>query len=140
MREQRRQAYTHTSHVYVDVLHSLRECADALRGAHGELAGERLALARRAVTDLQVAVFDLRLWGPQEIVSVTKNLRRSAHRALDALTRWHDAVVQGQEYERLEREYHETVDALGEPYADYMRIAASTLGVPETRPPAIGGP
>lgn len=55
VREQRRQHYTRTSHLYVEVLNAHRDCADALRKGREELASERLAAAARAVTDLQLA-------------------------------------------------------------------------------------
>ncbi|WP_158727313.1 hypothetical protein [Streptomyces sp. NRRL S-31] len=130
VREQRRQAYTRTSHLYVEVLHNLRACADALSQGQRDLAAERQALTNRAVIDLQIAVFDLRLWGPPEIVAVAKDLRRSANRAFDVLVRWRDAVASDQDCEHLLREYNQAVDVLGDPYAEYMRVAADTLGVP----------
>ncbi|MFJ4279034.1 hypothetical protein [Streptomyces massasporeus] len=130
VREQRRQAYTRTSHLYVEVLHSLRSCGDALSRAQGDLAAERLQFTDRAVTDLQIAVFDLRLWGPHEIVAVAKDLRRSANRARDVLVRWHDSLTSRQECDHLESEYNEAMGQLGDPYAEYMEIAARTLAVP----------
>ncbi|MGW6405066.1 hypothetical protein [Streptomyces sp. NPDC055134] len=127
MREQRRQHYTRTSHLYVEVLNAHRDCADALRKGREELASERLAAAARAVTDLQIAVFDLRLWGPREIVSVAKGLRGAASRALDALIQWHDAMLLGRECQLLQHDYDEAMNVLGDPYTDYMRTAADTL-------------
>ncbi|MFE7012120.1 hypothetical protein ACFVAQ_16675 [Streptomyces sp. NPDC057651] len=46
------------------------------------------------------------------------------------MSEWHDAVPSGQEWENLRHAYAEAMNALGDPYADYMEIAAATLGTP----------
>ncbi|POX39762.1 hypothetical protein C3486_16740 [Streptomyces sp. Ru73] len=138
IREQRRQAYIHTNHMYVEVLHSLRACADALRGGHTALAAERLPVADRTVTDLQIAVFDLRLWGPRKVVLEAKDLRRAANQAFERLKSWHEECLSGGDHSAQQSAFQEAMDALGTPYGEYLRVTAETLGTLDSEPDADG--
>lgn len=127
LREQRRQAFMQTSHQYVEVLHCLRAWETSLRRSDADTASARRESAERAVTDLAIVVFDLRLWGPHEIVQIGKRLRRAAQRALETAVQWQEAVEYDQGTQTSIETFTDAMNHLGDPYSDFMEAAADAL-------------